>query len=289
MNNLLKNLCVLGIGAFCSVGCFSMAAHADSLSDIASPVSNPVNFEDPRIESNIRPIFVYHKLDNKFVTQGGDVRIVALQARLAVTDRLALIATKDGWVSMHPNAVLNDESGFANLAAGFKYALYQDKDAGQIVSAGLRYEIPTGEKEVLQGRGDGSINPFISAATTLCDYNLVAGTGFRFAIDNQDSSFYDLDLHIDRKFGWFSPLLELNLVHVVSAGDRLPIADEGQDFFNLGASGSTGENMLTASPGFRVSLADNVAAGVAYSFPLVHGAGSRVTDWRITTDVTVSF
>ncbi|MEX0596380.1 MAG: hypothetical protein WD512_07750, partial [Candidatus Paceibacterota bacterium] len=60
-------------------------AFAGSLEEIASPVSNPVNFEDPRIQSNIKPLYVHHKIDNNFVTGGGDVDIYALQIRYALT------------------------------------------------------------------------------------------------------------------------------------------------------------------------------------------------------------
>ena len=267
------------------------AVRADALDQIAAPVSNPVNFEDPRIESNVRPLFVYHKLDEKFITQGGDVRIYALQARFAVDDRLAIIATKDGIVDLNPDTALNDESGLANVALGAKYALH--KDSNSIVTAGLRYEAPLGAERVLQGTGDGSINPFVSGAVALgCDehpINLVAGTGFRFAFDDKDSSFYDADFHVDTKFGWLSPLFEVNVVHVLSAGDRLPIRDEGQDFFNFGAKDSEGETMVTGAAGARVQLADSVSWGTAYQFPLLDGPGTRVTDWRITTDLVVKF
>lgn len=79
------------------------------------------------------------------------------------------------------------------------------------------------------------------------------------------------------------------MVHVIDAGDRLPIADEGQDFFNLGSSLSKGETMLTGAAGARTTLADNVSWGVVYQFPIARGPGTRITDWRLTTDVTVSF
>ena len=269
------------------------SAQADRLEQIASPVSNPVNFEDPRIQSNIRPIFIYHKIDKDFVTGGGDVRIYALQARYAVSDDLAIIATKDGIVDLNPNSALNDESGLANLGGGVKYALYRDAEEGLILTGGLRMEVPTGAKRVLQGKGKGILNPFVSGAAALgCEeypLNFVAGTGFRVPFSQSDSMFYDLDLHVDTKIGAISPLLELNLVQVLDAGDRLPIADEGQDFFNIGSSKANGKTMLTAAAGARVDLMQQLTWGAAYQFPLVHGEGTRITDWRLTTDLTYSF
>jgi len=268
-------------------------ASADKLDQIASPVSNPVNFEDPRIESNIKPLFVYHKIDDGFVTQGGDVRIYALQLRYAVDDRLAIIATKDGIVDMKPDAVLDDESGLANLAGGAKYAFYKDADEGLIGTAGLRMEVPTGAKRVLQGKGAGILNPFVTGAWALgCDdlpINLVGATGMRLAFSSHDSSFWDLDLHLDTKVGPVSPLIEMNLVQVMDAGNRLPIPDEGQDFFDIGSSQANGKTMLTGDVGARTDLFDKTTWGIVYQFPLVHGAGTRITEWRITTDLTYSF
>ena len=267
------------------------SVNADPLSRIASPVSNPVNFEDPRIESNIRPIFAYHSINDNFVTGGGDVQIYALQLRYAINDRLAVIATKDGLVDLNPSAVLPHHTGFANIAGGLKYAFY--KDSNSIGSAGLRYEAPTGNKRVLEGEGKGMINPFLSAATSIGSgeypLNVVGYTGLRIPTASSDSGFYDASLHFDTEIGAISPLVEVNLFHVTSAGDRLPIPDEGQDFFNLGASQSNGETMVTGAAGARVKFCDNISWGAAYEFPIARGPGTRITEWRITTDLIYSF
>ncbi len=278
----MASVITLGLGF--TVG---ITASAEGLSEIASPVSNPVNFEDPRIQSNIKPLYVHHRIDDNFATGGGEVDIYALQVRYALNDRLALIATKDGYVNFRPNGLLEDGSGFANIGLGAKYAFWQTDSS--IATGGLRYEAPLGESEVLQGKGDGVINPFISAATSLGRVNLIAYSGIRAAIDNSDSSFFDASLHVDTKVGRFSPLIELNMYHVISAGDRLPIEDEGQDFFNLGSSLSDGETMMTAAFGTRVQLCESLSFGTAYEIPLITDSGSYITDWRITSDLIYSF
>lgn len=271
----------------------SFSAWAAPLDEIAAPVSNPVNFEDPRIESNIKPLFVYHKIDRDFITDGGDVRIYALQARYAINEDWSVIATKDGIVDLNPNAVLNDESGLANTAAGAKYAFYKNDDLSTIASAGLRYEAPIGANRVLQGKGNGILNPFVSAATVLgCEtqpINLIAYTALRVPFSGHDSMFYDASAHVDTKLDWISPLLEVNLFQVLDAGNRLPIADEGQDFFNLGSSESEGETMLTMAAGFRADLLKDLSWGAVYEFPLARGVGTNITEWRITTDLIYSF
>jgi hypothetical protein len=250
-------------------------------------VSNPVNFEDPRILSELRPLYVHHDIDNKFPTAAGDIDIYALQVRVALTDNLAFIATKEGYVDFKPNETLQKDHGFANIAAGFKYSVLACEDS--IVTLGLKYEAPTEEKEVLQGNGDGIVNPFVSAATELGDFNLLEYTAVRAAIDEDDSTFYDASLHLDTKLGWFTPLVEANLFHVLQAGDRLPIEDEGQDFFNIGSSLSENETMLTAAVGGRADLTDDLGLGLAYEFPLITDSGSYITNWRLTADLIYRF
>ncbi len=263
------------------------ALQAENLSNLISPVTHPTNFEDPRPITEIRPLFVHHEIDDAFATGGGDVQIYALQARFKVDDDWAIIATKDGFVDFNPKGVLKKDTGFANVAAGFKYAAFRSENS--IVSAGLRYEIPMGQERVLQGRGDGIFNPFISAAMVVDGWNFMAGSGFRLRIDRDDSSFYDLDAHVSYKIGNFYPLAEFGLIHVLAAGDRLPIADEGEDFFNIGSSQSEGETITTFAVGARYRVNDSLDVGAAYQFPLQRESGTRIIDYRVTADLIYRF
>ena len=141
----------------------------------------------------------------------------------------------------------------------------------------------------MQGKGDGIFNVFTSAATAVDKFSFMGGTGFRVPANHNDSTFYDLDAHVDYNLGWFRPLVEANLTNVLDAGHRLPIADEGQDVFNFGSSGSLHKTMLTMDVGARAILSDNVTYGIAYQFPVAQGSGTYVTDWRLTTDLTIGF
>ncbi len=69
-----------------------------------SPVSNPIFFEDPRIRTEARVIFLYNRVSDDFglnlggtqVNLGGaDIYAYGAQLRYAVTPRLAIIATND--------------------------------------------------------------------------------------------------------------------------------------------------------------------------------------------------
>jgi hypothetical protein len=270
------------------------ASAQSRIDQMISPAFHPVTFEDPRSQSEARAIYAYHAIEDDFITEGGDVQIYALQLRYAINDRLAIIATKDGYVDFNPNATLPKDSGWADISAGVKYAFYKDDTAGQIASAQLRYIAPTGDEEVLQGNGDGVIHPSVSSAIALSERTtLTTGTGLRIPVDNDDSLFWDLDAQVDYRIDLCSwslyPLLGLSLVHVADGGNRLPLTSEGQDFFNFGSSDAGGESIVLGAAGFRARVADDVDFGASYQFPLDETDGTQVVDHRWTFDTIVRF
>ena len=102
------------------------APTGDWLAETISPVTNPIFFEDPAIRSEVRPIYIHHRIDDGFATGGGDVNVYALQFRYAITDRLALIATKDGYIDIDLDSGAT-ATGWADVALGLKYALIDDR------------------------------------------------------------------------------------------------------------------------------------------------------------------
>lgn len=278
----------------CAQGAF---AAEDPFHSWISPVSNPTNFEDPRATAEIRPLFVFHMLDEGFVSEGGEAYVGAVQARVAFGDRLGIIATKDGYVWFNPDQNLPDTNGWANIAFGAKYSFWRDPETETIATLGLRYEAPTGNDEVFQGQGDGVLNPFLSAGWGCGDFHLLAYTGARLPISGADSSFFDLSLHVDYRLGMFYPLLEWNWVHVLDGGRRLPIDQEGFDFFNLGSRFAGGNDLVTMAAGARIRPWDriewlagrigSVDFGAAYEFPLSHE--KDVFGGRLTADVVIRF
>jgi len=275
----------------------AFAEEEDVFRSWISPVSSPTNFEDPRATAEVRPLFVYHMLSEDFVSDGGDVYIGAVQARLAIGDRLGIIATKDGYVWMNPDANLPDSNGWANLAFGAKYSVWRDPETQTIATLGLRYEAPSGSKDVFEGQGDGILNPFLSAGWGCGNFHLLGYTGARLPISGADSAFFDLSLHADYKLGMFYPLLEWNWVHVLDGGRRVPIDQEGFDFFNLGARDAGGNDVVTMAAGGRIRPWDHIEwlggrvgsidFGAAYEFPLTHEGD--VFGGRLTADVVIRF
>ena len=147
----------------------------DSLSTAISPVSNPIYFESALIESEVRPIYMHHSIDEDFV--GGNANVYALQLRWAVTERLAIIATKDGYIDLNPDA-LPHQTGWADVAAGLKYAVIKDEEHAFVLTPGLTFEIPLGQEDVFQGNGDGMWNVFTSAMKGFCNFHMTCNVGF---------------------------------------------------------------------------------------------------------------
>lgn len=258
---------------------------ANKLDNMISPITNPINFEDPRISTEVRPLYVYHDVNDDFITTGGEVQAVAAQARIALTDRLALIATKDGALRLRSDEVLADQSGALNLEGGLKYAAYMNKEDGQIVSLGLKYQAATGSPRIFQGQGEGLIIPFVSAAAAVGPVNVIGETQLRDAVSDTDSSFWDVSLHADYPIENFYPTVELNMFHVYEGGDRLPLPGEGADVLDIGASGAAGDTTVNMAVGLRYRLCKYADFGVGYEFPLT--SGDDVFGQRMVVDFIV--
>ena len=90
-------------------------------SDFISPMTNPVFFEDPRNLTELRAIFLDHKVPA--AAGDGDVQLYALQVRARLSENVSLIATKDGYVTSS-NPLVNE--GWADLSLGLKFNLLRD-------------------------------------------------------------------------------------------------------------------------------------------------------------------
>ena len=90
------------------------------------PIIAPYLFEDPFVTTGASLYYIYHEFPDDSALGGGEVHVAALQLRLALTERLGFIATKDGYVWLRPDLpLLDDEEGWMNLGAGLKYILWE--------------------------------------------------------------------------------------------------------------------------------------------------------------------
>lgn len=281
----------------------------DWLMDLRRPMTNPTLFDLAVPSTNIRPIFAYHALPDFVNTTagnlpvGGDVQVYALQFEYALSDRLSIVATKDGYIDFNPDATLSSESGFANLGGGLKYAFLLDPEAGHALSGSMTFEFPTGNSDVFQGAGDGAVNLILSGVKTIDQWQFAGGAGVTIPFSDQQATSSFLSTHVSYEVTpWFIPLVELNWFSVLDAGDgrrafnsqaggAVPVIAEfeGFDFFNIGA-GNAEENrhLVTAAVGFRSQITDSIQTGVAYEIPLTSEENS-VIESRLTLDLVWRF
>lgn len=247
--------------------------------DFVSPMSNFIFFEDPRTLTEVRPIFFHHKTPRRVGTlraPGGEVQLLAVQLRAALTERLSLIAVKDGfiWSDMAPgplDVLLND--GWADVTAGLKYNLLRDPCRGSLLSAGATYEIPIGSHRSLQDIGDGEFHVFLSGGQRFLDgmAHYVGAFGYRFPVDDfvqtsvlHWSNHFDVKL-TDRVYA-VTELVWWNWTRSAQAG--LPLGVAGQDPFNFSSTNVTGNDLVTQSVGLKYKPSGNSEFGLSFEFPL---------------------
>jgi len=289
--------------AFVTVAHAADTSQASWLDRTISPVANPIYFEDPNITSEVRPIYMYHFMPNTFhfdggsVPLGGHVQVIALQLRYALTDRLGLIASKDGYIQFQPKHTLGHAYGWADLAAGLKYAVFKDEENQAIVTPGLTFTIPTGSTDVYQGHGSGEWNIFVSAEKGFDDFHVTANTGFiipnNFS-DNTAQLHYSLQLDY-YTCQYFIPFAVMNGYTILSETDgksdqslsAVPLNTEGYDLINFGSCAAAGTTQWTLGGGARSRLVNHVDVGVAYEVGVGNSVG--IFSSRITADLIWRF
>ena len=261
------------------------------------PVTHFTLNETPFITTEVKPIYAYHKIPDGFLTGGGDVNAVAVQARVALTERLGFIATTDGWADVDFEAGLPDTDGFLDIAAGLKYAVISDPALGEIVTVGARYTAPVGNVDTagidLTGGGSGYIDAFVTGAKLYDSGTQLQGSlGLQWGIDDENWSYLHAHGHVDHEvLPGFFPLVEINALLPVDGGDRIPGASlTGADIFDIGASEP--DPILTLAIGARYRPMDNLILGAAVEgnvLDIGNDSATSVFGVRFTTDATIHF
>jgi len=266
-----------------------LGLQAESWKDkVSSPISNPVFFESPFIKSELEPVFMWNKIADPPDFVGGDLFLYAAQIRWAVNDRLAIIATKDGYIDANPG-LLSHESGFGDLAAGVKYALIDNEEAQFILTPGLEVELPTGHQRVFQGNGKGEWDLFVSAAKGCGNFHAMANVGLRIPNDfSAETANAHYSLQLDYwTCQYFIPFVSLNAFTTLNSANATPFAVEGYDLINLGASQAAGETRVLCGGGFSSRITKRISLGFAFETSMVKPKG--LVDKRLTSSVNIGF
>ncbi|MEM9382704.1 MAG: hypothetical protein AAGB93_22310 [Planctomycetota bacterium] len=227
------------------------------------PITAPFYHEDSFVTSDLRAWYIRHNF-SQTAAGGGRVDGVALQVRLALTDRLQFVAYKDGFLDFTA-PVNNNESGLVDLGAGLKYAFLQNWETDLHAAVGVGYEFGIGDEEVLQGDDEvrfwASLNKGFDRLHLGATANFLLATGNEDALGDSDRLF--LHAHADywvNKF--FSPVVELNYYDTVSEGNNRPLPITGVDVANLG--GGADNPVLTGGAGFEIRPANAFTIRAAY-------------------------
>ena len=254
-----------------SSACTTVAPHTGEpwSERFIDPVSAGTTFESPVIETGLEAHAVAQSFPDDSVFGGGGFGLLALQARLALNEHWALIATKDGYIDLDPD-VGTSESGTADLAGGFKFVAHADPDAGVLVTPGLIVEFATGDEEVFQGNGDGLLRPFVAAGWDRGRLNLLGAFGYNHPLDDDEES-SSIDYHFHASYevadGLF-PLVELNGITYTGDGTAFPADFEGGDLINLGSTDVSGNTVISGALGLAYTLQGGTQLGITYEQPL---------------------
>jgi hypothetical protein len=265
------------------------------------PITNPYFNESAQIRTEIRPIYFYNKLPDDFVSvagfkSGGDLHVVTVQGRVAVTERLALIFTKNGYADLEFDELLPSDDGSLNVSLGAKYAALAIPRTHTYLTGGLRYEGPSGDLESgtmeLQGGGDGLFDLFLAFESVLWErIGVQTSTGFNMAVDrDHDATSYHAALHVDYEVvrGLYG-VLETNVMTVIDEGDRtdssLLGSFEGYDVLSFGSTEAG--TVATMGFGTRYRLGKNALFGFAYEIPVTKR--EDLIDFRIGVDFVIHF
>jgi hypothetical protein len=275
------------------------------------PIVAPFQFEDPFVTTSVTPYFMWHDFPSDSVFGGGDLKAVAIQARLAITDRLAFIATRDGYVWIDPdNPLLDDRTGFTNLAAGFKYNFFKDEERKLIASGSLRFEIPIGSSWAFHGQGDSRITPGLSAAWEFLEKgHLIGDFSAEVPFDSSESTILYYHLYADYNvLEFLAPFVQMSGISYVGSGDgsfpvklfngsTIPLGAaqtalgtgrfDGVDYANLGSQGVSGNSIVTMAFGLHIPIGKHVTISSAYEFPVTDQ--EDIFNQRVTTAINLEF
>ncbi|MBV5305216.1 MAG: hypothetical protein J0652_00840 [Desulfobulbaceae bacterium] len=292
----------------CSALMMPQIGSATNLADYSMPVSNPVYNGDARNVTMVRPIMIFHSLPDDIKTSigdvnlGGDITGMAVQLSYAFSDRLSLVAVKDGYFDLDADRTLQDDNGWADIAAGLQYSFIHEPKNNFIMTGRLVYEAPVGDDDIFQGNGDGNLAPailFLKGWDKL-QFSGTVGLVLPLDTDEENTLLYDSWNLSYAVTDVIRPLIELNHFHVLNSGDRnisqaLSSGSQddlvaaittfnGVDIINLGGEhNDDNTDLVTLALGSRFRINKWLDLGAAYEIPLTNDDESLIKN-RFTVD-----
>jgi len=256
------------------------------------PVGNPLYFESPFNTTQLRLLYLHHDFPNGSQIGGGDLNVYAAQIRVALTERLGFIATKDGYSDLNAG-ILPPAEGWNDFAIGAKYVLIADRENDFVLTGGLRWEWANGDQSVLQGDAQ-ELSPFLSVAKGFDQLHLLGNVTGRIPLDSdRGNAVLQWDLHLDYEIApdvlpGFAPLVEIHGLHYLSDGEHLPLSIGGLDYTNLGSTDVGGSTVISGGVGMRWKLSPHASIGSIWEFPFTD-ADDDIMGNRVTVDLVLNW
>jgi hypothetical protein len=284
------------------------AAADDPFARFIKPVTNPVYFDEAQNRSYVHVVNGYQNLPKRIssilgrVPLDGHLNFTAIRATYAINEKFSLIAAKDGYIDFKPEHTLNNEHGWGDIAAGFKYALYYCPQEEFIVSGKMLFEFSQGTRDVFQGNGDGNAAPSVTILKGYDKWQFMGTLGMIIPFNaKQESTEIYQSYHVSYALTpSFFPLIELNHFCVARQAGRDELVAsiakfEGGDVINLGSKHALeNRNFVTMAAGFRYRIFEkagvfkNLDLGFAYELPLTNPNDGLMDD-RYTADLVLHF
>lgn len=260
-------------------------ANAPKEHTFVHPATSPYFHENSFITTDVRAWYAYQNFDDNTPLGEGHGQVAAAEIRLALTDRLQLVAYKDGYLWIDSDNL--DESGWNDVAAGLKWNFYRDLETQLHMAVGAGYQFPWGDSDVLQN--DSEARVWFSIDKGFDRFHIGAVVNGLFATDDDDtwgnSNRIHWDVHLDYRVNdWFSPIVEFNGNHSLDDDDAaLPF--QGGDLGNFGKGKD--DPIVTAAVGAELRPFDGVAFRAMYEDQLNNE--DDLFDWRVTLSLVISY
>ncbi len=261
-----------------------------SFDGFIQPVTNFVGAIDPRSRTRVRGVFANQMIPDSSILGDGDLQLYAMQASIAINERLSIIAEKDGYITMQTQGAGN-RRGWADISAGLKYVLVRDVENQRLLSGGIMYDLPTGSDDVFQGNNDGIWTTFLSGGQEFANgkAHAIGTVGWRLPNNKSkdtESLYYSLHLDYEVFNGWYA-LWEFNGIIYTDSGSAIASPQEGGDLINLGANNVDGNHVATTALGVTRVFNRNLSASVAYEVPVTDR--KDLFDNRVTATITLAY
>lgn len=263
------------------------------------PVSAPYYHEDSFVTSDVRLWYLYHKFSKQTALGGGHLQAVAVQARIALTDRFQFVANKSGYSWWDEGLDLMND-GCHDIGFGLKWNFLQDWDEQMHAAVGVGYEVASGRQASLHDDEEwrlwGSFNKGFGALHLGGTVNFfyapdkAADSPATAALQSRDfgsNNYISWHAHADyRACNVFSPVVEMSGYHVVSEGAHNVLNFQGTDAVNV-AGGKKNYVITTALGGAFRPGPEWLEIRGAYEFPISNK--DDIWRWRATLSAVISF